>query len=157
MTGRTERCFGVRRLAQIAALSVAFWLGSCGADLYGRAHVDEVNRWLDNFAHLKPKRVLRGRASYYHDSLAGNPTANGEIYDPRVLSAASRTLPFGTIVRVVRLDAEQSVLVRVNDRGPFGDKRRILDLSRQAATRLQMLRKGVAPIRAEILWTPTDR
>lgn len=127
----------------------------CGADLYSRSHVEEANRWLENFSSLSPTRILRGRASYYHDSLAGNPTSNGEIYDPRMLSAASRTLPFGTVVRVVRTDTTRSVLVRVNDRGPFGDKRRILDLSREAARRLDMLLKGVAPIRAEILWTPT--
>jgi rare lipoprotein A len=96
-------------------------------------------------------KVLQGRASYYHDSLAGNLTANGEVYDLDRLTAASRDLPFGTIVRVIRLDTGHRIVVRINDRGPFGDRRRILDLSRAAATRLQMLRRGVVPIRAEIL------
>ena len=69
-------------------------------------------------------------------------------------TAASRDLPFGTIVRVVRVDTGASVVVRVNDRGPFGDRRRILDLSRAAAERLDMIRAGVVTIRAEILEEP---
>jgi len=99
--------------------------------------------------------VLHGLASYYSDSLAGNSTASGEPYDPGELTAASRDLPFGTRVRVTRLDEDGesmgSVTVRINDRGPFRDHRRILDLSRAAAERLDMIRAGVVRIRAEIL------
>lgn len=99
--------------------------------------------------------VREGRASYYSDRLAGRSTASGEPYDPRELTAASRDLPFGTRVRVHRLDAEgrsiASVVVRVNDRGPFRDHSRILDLSRAAAERLEMIQAGVVSIRAEIL------
>lgn len=99
---------------------------------------------------LRPKRVQRGRVSYYHDSLAGNCTASGESYDPEAHTAASRTLPLGTIVRVVRLDNGQSVMVRINDRGPQR-KRRILDLSRGAAESLDMIEKGVVRVRVEVL------
>jgi rare lipoprotein A len=95
--------------------------------------------------------VLSGRASYYADSLAGNATASGEPYDPRALTAASRDLPFGTRVRVTRVDTGASVVVRINDRGPFRDRARILDLSRAAAERLDMIRAGVIDVRAEIL------
>ena len=95
--------------------------------------------------------TMEGRVSYYHDSLAGNSTANGEIYDPKKLTAASRTLPFGTRVRVTRLDNGRSVVVRINDRGPFGRRRRILDLSRAAAEELDMIRAGVIDARAEVL------
>ena len=99
--------------------------------------------------------VLEGRASYYADSLAGNATASGEPYDPSALTAASRDLPFGTRVRVTRLDSEGnamgSVIVRVNDRGPHRDHSRILDLSRAAAEELDMIRAGVVDIRAEVL------
>ncbi|HEY8431888.1 MAG TPA: septal ring lytic transglycosylase RlpA family protein [Sandaracinaceae bacterium] len=98
--------------------------------------------------------VLRGRASYYSDRLAGRRTANGEVYDPRALTAASRDLPFGTVVRVVREDTGASVVVRINDRGPHRDRSRILDLSRAAAERLDMIRAGVIDIRAEILERP---
>lgn len=100
--------------------------------------------------------VLRGRASYYSDSLAGNRTASGEVYDPRQLTAASRNLPFGTRVRVIREDTGAEVEVRINDRGPFGSRSRILDLSRAAAERLDMIRAGVIEIRAEVLERPGD-
>ena len=100
-------------------------------------------------------RVLRGRASYYSDALAGRSTASGEPYDPTKLTAASRDLPFGTRVRVTRVDGDgnelASVVVRINDRGPHRDRRRILDLSRAAAERLDMIRAGVVQIRAEVL------
>lgn len=97
-------------------------------------------------------RVLNGRASYYSDSLAGRSTATGEPYDPRAYTCASRTLPFGTIVRVVRRDDEgRHVVVRVNDRGPFGDSSRLLDLSRAAAEALGSPAQGVADVRVEVL------
>ena len=97
-------------------------------------------------------RVLSGRASYYSDALAGRPTATGEPYDPHAFTCASRTLPFGTVVRVVRRDDEtKRVLVRVNDRGPFGDASRLLDLSRAAAEALGSVHRGVAEVRVEII------
>lgn len=98
--------------------------------------------------------VLRGRASYYSDRLAGRRTANGDVYDPRALTAASRDLPFGTRVRVVREDTGASVVVRINDRGPHRDRTRILDLSRAAAEALDMIRAGVIDVRAEIIERP---
>jgi rare lipoprotein A len=105
----------------------------------------------DDYAGREPVVVLEGEATYYSDSLAGNHTANGEIYDPGRLTAASRDLPFGSIVRVTRRDTGASVVVRVNDRGPFGNERRILDLSRTAAEQLNLIQRGVAPVRAEVL------
>ncbi len=98
--------------------------------------------------------TFEGRASYYADSLAGRHTANGDVYDPSERTAASRDLPFGTVLRVVRLDTGASVIVRVNDRGPFGDRRRVLDLSRSAAEALDMIRRGVADVRVEVLERP---
>lgn len=86
-----------------------------------------------------------GRASYYSDKLAGRKTANGERYDPRALTAAHRTLPFGTVVVVRRSDG-RSVRVRINDRGPFGDNGRVIDLSRRAAEELGMMRAGVVDV-----------
>ncbi len=101
-----------------------------------------------------PLQVLRGRASYYSDRLAGHHTANGDVYDPHAFTAASRELPFGTMLRVVREDTGASVVVRVNDRGPFGDRGRILDLSRAAAETLGMIRAGVIDVRAEVIEQP---
>lgn len=101
------------------------------------------------------RRVLEGRASYYSDALAGNRTANGERYDPRAMTAAHRTLAFGTHVRVTRPETGSSVVVRINDRGPFGDRRRIIDLSRRAATELGMIRAGVVDVEVEVLGAAT--
>jgi len=101
-----------------------------------------------------------GDATYYADSLAGNKTASGERYQPGAFTAAHRTLPFGTVVRVVRTDTcdgarcERVTYVKVNDRGPFGNANRVIDLSRAAATELEMLRAGVVPVRVEILELP---
>jgi rare lipoprotein A len=95
--------------------------------------------------------TLRGEASYYGGKFAGRRTASGEVFDPSRYTAAHRTLPFGTVLRVTRLDTGGVVYVRVTDRGPFGKKRRILDLSEGAADLLDMRRRGIAEVRAEIV------
>lgn len=100
--------------------------------------------------------VLEGRASFYADRFHGRSTASGEPYDMHALTAASRDLPFGTILRVTRVDTGASVEVRVNDRGPFRDHRRILDLSRAAAEALDMIAAGVVEVRVEILERPEE-
>jgi rare lipoprotein A len=102
-------------------------------------------------AHSRPGAGETGLAVFYSDSLDGRPTASGEPYDRGALSAAHRGLPFGTKVRVTRLDDRRSVVVRINDRGPFGDSRRIIDLSRAAAERIGMIRDGVVEVRVEIV------
>ncbi len=98
----------------------------------------------------------QGIASYYADKFVGRTTANGEIYDHQGLTAAHRSLPFGTRVRTTRIDApaQPSVVVRINDRGPFKDGR-IIDLSKVAAGRLNMLRDGLAEVRLEIVSYPS--
>jgi rare lipoprotein A len=98
--------------------------------------------------------TFTGRASYSADSLAGHRTASGERYDPALLTAANRDLPFDTVLRVTRIDTGQSVIVRVNDRGPFGDRHRVLDLSRAAAERIDMVRAGVVEVRVEVIARP---
>jgi rare lipoprotein A len=97
------------------------------------------------------KQVLTGKATYYGNSLAGNKTASGEVYDPKRFTAAHRKLPFGTVVRVVRPDTKKYVYVTVTDRGPFGSRDRIIDLSYVAAERLGMLRQGVVSVRLEVV------
>lgn len=113
--------------------------------------------WRAAYRDRTPLRTLRGRVSYYHDSLAGNPTASGPVYDPRAFTCASRDLPFGTVIRVIREETGRSTIVRVNDRGPFGRARRLLDLSRAAAEELDMIARGVVDVRAEILELPSER
>ncbi|EMV9186101.1 septal ring lytic transglycosylase RlpA family protein [Escherichia coli] len=89
-----------------------------------------------------------GTASYYGKAHHGKRTASGERFNQNALTAAHRTLAFGTRVRVTNLDNGRSVVVRINDRGPFG-RGRIIDLSKAAAEQLNMLRSGTAPVRLE--------
>jgi rare lipoprotein A len=89
-----------------------------------------------------------GLASWYGTDFHGKPTASGEIYDMHGLTAAHRVLPFGSMVRVTSLENGKSVVVRINDRGPFVGNR-VIDLSRSAAERLGMLEKGTMPVRVE--------
>jgi rare lipoprotein A len=92
-------------------------------------------------------------ASYYHDSFHGNRTASGALYRKGVLSAAHKTLPLGTKVRVTRLSNGKSIIVRINDRGPHV-KGRIIDLSRRAARDLGIIKSGVAKVEVEVLGIP---
>jgi rare lipoprotein A len=91
-----------------------------------------------------------GIASWYGPSFYGRPTANGEIYDGDKLTAAHKTLPMPVNVRVTNLDNGRSIIVRVNDRGPFA-RGRIIDLSRRAAELLDMTRAGTAKVRVQYL------
>ena len=91
-----------------------------------------------------------GIASWYGPGFHGKLTANGEIYDMYGISAAHKTLPFGTIVRVVDLETRRSVVVRINDRGPFVEGR-IIDLSKGAAEKLGIVAKGITEVGLRIL------
>jgi rare lipoprotein A len=103
------------------------------------------------YARSRVLAVQHGSASYYSDAFAGRSTASGAAYEPRGFTAAHRSLPFGTVLRVTRSDGAASVYVKVTDRGPYGPKGRILDLSRAAAERLNMLRAGVVKIKLEVV------
>jgi len=94
--------------------------------------------------------TLHGLASWY-GAEQGRQTASGEEFDPRDLTAAHRHLPFGTIVRVTNRLNGDSVDVRINDRGPFADDDRIIDVSSAAADVLQMKRAGVVPVEVEVI------
>ena len=91
------------------------------------------------------KIVESGKASYYADKFEGRQTSNGEIFKQRKKTAAHRTLPFGTKVTVKNLANGRSVKVRINDRGPFV-KGRMIDLSKKAAKKLDMVNAGVANV-----------
>jgi rare lipoprotein A len=95
-----------------------------------------------------------GLASWYGDAHHGRRTASGDVYDQEALTAAHRSLPFGTIVRVTNAKNGRSVDVRVNDRGPMVAGR-IVDLSRAAARKLDALRDGVVPVRLLVISPPT--
>jgi rare lipoprotein A len=98
----------------------------------------------------KPLLTLEGVASYYADDFHGKQTSNGETFDMNSLTAAHRTFPFGTKIRVTNLENAKTVIVRVNDRGPFKEGR-MIDLSRGAAVAIDLIRTGTARVRLEVL------
>jgi rare lipoprotein A len=100
---------------------------------------------------LERPSVQRGLATYYGGKHHGRRTASGERFDKRRMTAAHRTLPFGTRVRVTSTRNGRSVEVRINDRGPYGNRRRIIDVSEAAARRLDMITAGVVPVVVEVL------
>ncbi|QFI14828.1 septal ring lytic transglycosylase RlpA family protein [Borrelia sp. CA_690] len=99
-------------------------------------------------SHLNSATV--GLASWYGEAFHGKTTANGEKFDMMALTAAHKELPFNTTVRVTNLLNNRSVVVRINDRGPFR-KDRIIDLSKHAAEKLDFLGIGVAPVKIEVI------
>ncbi|MCL4235311.1 MAG: septal ring lytic transglycosylase RlpA family protein [Deltaproteobacteria bacterium] len=94
-----------------------------------------------------------GTACWYGGEFHGRRTASGEIFDENKLTAAHPSLPFGTIVRVTNTANDRSVLVRINDRGPW-KRGRIIDLSRAAADQIGMIQTGLAEVEIEVVHTP---
>lgn len=94
--------------------------------------------------------IYSGKASWYGPGFHGRRTANGEVFNSNDLTAAHPSLPFGTKVRVTNMNNGRSVVVRINDRGPFIGGR-IIDLSAGAARSINMISSGVAPVRVEVL------
>lgn len=99
---------------------------------------------------LHPQPGQLGIASWYGPGFQGRPTANGERYNQNALTAAHRTLPLGSEVQVTNVTNGKSVRVRINDRGPFV-RGRVIDLSRGAAGRLGMVRRGTGRVRVQVL------
>jgi len=106
----------------------------------------------------KPKKtasgqtgVQNGLGTWYGSEQHGGPTASGERFNKNAMTAAHRTLPMGTRVRVTNQRNGRSVILRINDRGPYGSKRRIIDVSEAAARKLGMIDAGVVPVRVEVI------
>jgi rare lipoprotein A len=100
----------------------------------------------------KPTGIQTGQATWYGGKHHHNgPTASGERFNENAMTAAHLRLPFGTRVRVTNLRNNRSVILRINDRGPYGNKRRIIDVSKEAARRLDMIDAGVVPVRVEVI------
>jgi rare lipoprotein A len=133
---RTPGAIPYRRI--VVALCLALLAGSCAGRKRPVTSTD-LRRYEE-----------RGIASYYGKKFHGRMTANGERFDMRELTAAHRTLPFGTVVRVTNLNNGREVRVRINDRGPWV-KGRIIDLSRGAAKKLDMIRDGIVPVRIKVV------
>ena len=140
MLHKAVRVLATERLAVIAILFVTIAACGCGGKR----------------AKLKAARIgatESGIASWYGHPYHGRRAANGEIYDMEQLTAAHRTLPFGTWVRVKNLSNEKTVEVRVQDRGPFIDGR-IIDLSRAAAREIDMIGPGITKVKLTIIERP---
>ena len=89
-------------------------------------------------------------ASYYHDKFNGKRTASGEIFNNKEFTAANKTLPFGTRVKITNTQTDKSVIVRINDRGPFTHKR-AFDLSKAAFNEIGNVKSGTIPVKYEVL------
>lgn len=99
------------------------------------------------------KGLLSGIASIYASRFHGRPTASGERYNHKALTAAHRFLPFGTLVRVLNIKNGRSIIVRINDRGPF-HRGRVIDLSAAAARALGFLKHGMTKVKLEVIHFP---
>ena len=150
--------FSINAKRLLSAALTASALGGCAqvntgrselTSLRQRAALVSVKKHSDVFAKngYEPKSAAVGIASYYSE---GSHTANGEKLIPGELTAAHPTLPFGTRLRVTNLDTGRSVVVRVNDRGPFV-KGRIVDVSRSAAEQLGLIQRGVAKVKVDVV------
>ena len=97
-----------------------------------------------------PGVQMKGIASWYGPMFHGKKTSSGEVYDMHSLTAAHKTLPLHTLVKVTNLENQRDIIVRINDRGPFIDER-MIDLSLGAAAKLGMVHAGLAPVRVTVL------
>lgn len=116
----------------------------------GQQQSDKSNEQRTHSATEKVLLTVEGIASYYADDFHGKQTSNGETFDMNAFTAAHRTFPFGTKIRVTNLANNKSVIVRVNDRGPFKEGR-IMDLSLKAAKIIDLIRTGTGRVRLEVL------
>jgi len=99
---------------------------------------------------ISQAQIQTGKASFYADSFEGSPTASGEKYRANKFTAAHKTLPFGTVVKVTNIANKESVNVTINDRGPYVEGR-VIDLSKAAAEKLKFFNQGVAEVSIEIV------
>lgn len=137
---RAEPTIGARRTAVVIAAAAIAGIGvalGCASEASARRPI-------------RPGDVQVGMASYYGKGFVGKRTANGERFDPNQMTAAHKTMPFGTRVRVTRQKGGQSVVVRVNDRCGCTHGR-IIDVTEGAARKLDMIRSGVAKVRLEVV------
>jgi rare lipoprotein A (peptidoglycan hydrolase) len=132
-----------------------FTCSGCAREILLVKNIDPAPYAINGKIYYPMKRVqpgfsIQGTASWYGPSYHGRKTASGEVYNMHALTAAHKTLPLNTLVRVTNLANGRDVVVRVNDRGPFvGD--RVIDLSFGAAKQIGMVRPGTAPVRVAVI------
>ncbi|WP_022681122.1 septal ring lytic transglycosylase RlpA family protein [Sphingobium bisphenolivorans] len=147
--------------ARLAGLGVLALLAACGGGVRYRPVSDVPVRIGKPYAvrgqtyvpAADPSYDYLGYASWY-GSESGNQTANGERFRPKAVTAAHTTLPLPTYVEVTSLETGRTILVRINDRGPFAGGGRIIDLSRGAAEQLGIRAHGHAPVRVKVVEPP---
>ncbi len=155
---RTQRLVPPRASTRVlAALAVSMTLAACGA--IGQKRADEpVASAPAKHGSSDAKRTAftqTGTASWYGRELHGRKTASGDVFDMNGMTAAHRTLPLPSYVRVTNLENGRTVILRINDRGPFvGD--RIIDVSAAAATKLGFAARGVAKVKVETVAPPAE-
>jgi rare lipoprotein A len=141
-------------------------LSGCGEKKRARVHVppapevaaqpsQSAPQEIEVAPNAKPILIEIGLASWYGPPYHNRRGANGQVYDMNAMTAAHRTLPLNSVVRVVNLSNDKSTLVRITDRGPFVDGR-VVDLSLAAAKEIDVWRKGTAKVRLEVLETPAS-
>ena len=123
------------------SLFVIFSLSSCGSLFGKKKDRSDTSAKAGEYSET-------GIASYYGDKYEGRPTASGEKFRQKLLTAAHRTLPFGTMVTVTNLKNQKKIRVRINDRGPFV-KGRIIDVTRKGAEMLDFVRDGLVEVKIE--------
>ncbi|QDG49990.1 septal ring lytic transglycosylase RlpA family protein [Persicimonas caeni] len=137
----------------IISLIAAFVLNACGSTYDTSRIRDPKGDLITDRAANGPdgkKHALSGGASWYGKKFHGRTTASGEPYDMYAFTAAHKTLPFHTVVRVIEPETNKSVVVRINDRGPYHGSR-IIDLSFAAATDLDLVERGVQHVELEVV------
>ncbi len=128
------------RRALTLLIATVLWLGGCASRAPSAPGLGVPDAATDG-----GHEIQRGTASWYGERFHGRRTASGEAFDMHGLTAAHKTLPFGTRVRVRNLDNGREVVVRINDRGPF-TRGRVIDLSRAAAAAIGMIQSGTARV-----------
>jgi rare lipoprotein A len=135
---------------RISPAPVSYFLAVSAFLMSGCATLLPENGSMVSLYDPKPASVEFGKASFYGGRDIGKPTANGERYHASNCTAAHKRLPFNTMVRVTNLKNGKSVLVRINDRGPFV-KGRTIDLTMVPARQIEMISDGIVPVKIEVL------
>lgn len=142
--------FGEFRTSIYLGICLIVFVGCASSPRFTRDRYSEPKIRSNNTSGRDKKIFYEGIASYYADDFHGKKTANGESFDMNTMTAAHRSFPFGTKVRVTNEANNKSVIVRINDRGPF-QLSRIMDLSKGAAEKLDMIQSGTAKVKLEVL------
>ncbi len=142
------------KLISASMLGVALLLSASTASVLAAPSIEPIAP--SPAARKKPakhhvRKTQTGKASYYANRFNGRRTASGHLFYQDAYTAAHRTLPLGTWVRVTNTRNQRSVVVQITDRGPYADASRIIDLSQRSASELEMREAGVVPVRLEVV------